>query len=196
MTPRLRVAIAASALVVLAFALGRYTAHAPTVKDSLSVATVATQTETKVAKVDVAKHEVATKDTDTTVRTVTSWLPAVPAVGGCPAVPAHVEQEVVRETKVVAARTADTKREANSAIAKTGEMTSNTVELHTVERSPADWNLSLLAGLQRGSEQLVPSLPGHAVIGAAVSRRLVGPVTLGLFVSTAGQAGASLGLQF
>lgn len=187
---RLIVAVAGFAVAsVLSFGAGRYTAPAPAVRDERTVATTTRATAAVVAKIDEARHETATNDTDTTEHVVTRWLPAAPGVGGCPAIPAHVEQEVTRETHAAATRTADARRAQQVQQHAEQQAQQTVVELHTVTAAPRPaWSVAMLAGGQLGGRRLVDALPSPLVVGVALDRRLAGPVSAGLW-ATSGMAG-------
>jgi len=194
-TPGQKRAGLALAPVILfgAFLVGRVTASPPPSHDERKVVTDSKATSTTVAKVDEAKHETATRDTDTTVRTVTRWLPAVAASVGCPAVPAHVEQETVRETHAAATRTADTKRAQQVQQHAETEAHQTVVELHAVEARP-NWNIAVLAGAQLGGRSLL--IPAPFVGGVHIQRRVLGPVSIGLWGTTGMAGGVSVGLSW
>ncbi len=193
MSPRWLGLVPVAALLGVLF--GRYTAQPPTVHDETHATTDTKATVATVAHAEEAKHETATRDTDTTVRTVTRWLPSVAAAGGCPAVPAHVEQEVVRETRIEAARTADTHRVQQVQQHAETEAHQSVVTLHTIESRP-NWSVSVLAGIQDGGKRLVDALPAPAVVGVVVERRILGPVSIGAWGTTARAAGLSLRVDF
>ncbi len=195
MTPGQKRAALALAPVVLfgAFLAGRYTAHPPPSHDERKAVTDVKATATTVAKVDVAKHETATRDTDTTVHTVTRWRPAVAAVGGCPAIPASVEQETVRETHAAVTRTADTKLAKQVQQQRETEAHQTVVELHTVEARP-NWSVLALVGAQIGGRHEI--VPGPYVVGASLERRIVGPVSVGIWGLSSAAGGISVRVDF
>jgi len=77
--------------------------------------------------------------------------------------------------------------------------TAKTAEKHTeretarVESNPADWRVSALVG---GQLKLSPISFNTLVYGAAVERRLLGPVWVGVWGISSGTAGVSLTLEF
>jgi len=174
---------------------GRYTAQPPTVRDETHATTATKATVATVAHAEEAKHETATRDTDTTEHVFTRWLPAVAATGGCPAVPAHVEQEVVRETRIEATRTDDTKRSQQVQQHAETEAHQSVVTLHTIE-SRTNWSASVLVGVQDGGKRLVDALHAPAVVGLVVERRILGPVSMGVWATTARAAGLSARIDF
>jgi len=185
--------IAVPVALVLGVALGRYTAAPPPSHDERKVATDVKAKATTVARVEEARHETATRDTDTTVRTVTRWRPAVAAVGGCPAVPASIEQETVRETHAAATRAADTKRASNVQAKQEVEAQQTVVEMHTVEARPR-WSVLALVGAQIGGRHEI--VPGPYVVGASLERRIVGPVSVGIWGMSSAAGGISVRVDF
>jgi len=185
--------------LVAAFALGRYTAQPATVQDSRKVETAAKSTSvatTETHAATAAKVD-ATKDVDTKSHTVIKWLPAVAAKDGCPAIPAHVEQETDVETHAASKRTSESHSDKSSAgkLAQDSESHQTVVTLHTTESRP-NWSVTLLAGVQDGGKRLVDALPAPAVVGVVVERRILGPVSIGAWGTTARAAGLSLRLDF
>jgi len=189
MNPRWLVAVPIG--MVLAFAIGRYTAQPPTVRDSRKVETSAKSTSVATAETHaaVAAKVDATKDVDTKSHTVIKWLPAVAAKDGCPAIPAHVEQVIDVETHAASKRTSESHSDKSSSgkVAQASELHLMDVQLHTSESRPT-WSVTLLAGVQDGGKRLVDALPAPAVVGVVVQRRILGPVSAGLW-ATSGMAG-------
>lgn len=197
MSPRWLVAIPVG--MVLAFAMGRYTAQPATVRDSRKVETATKSTSvatTETHAATVAKVD-ATKDVDTKSHTVIKWLPAVAAKDGCPAIPAHVEQETDVETHAASKRSSEAHGEKSSAgkLAQSSELHLMDVQLHVAE-ARQKWSITILAGVQDGGKRLVDALPAPAVVGLIVERRLLGPVSIGAWGTTARAAGLSLRLDF
>jgi len=197
MNPRWLAAIPVG--MVLAFAIGRYTAQPPTVRDSRKVETSAKSTSVATAETHaaVAAKVDATKDVDTKSHTVIKWLPAVAAKDGCPAIPAHVEQVTDVETHAASKRTSESHSDKRSAgkVAQASELHLMDVQLHTAEYRPT-WSVTLLAGVQDGGKRLVDALPAPAIVGVVVERRILGPLSIGAWGTTARAAGLSLRLDF
>lgn len=190
-----RAVIVGAAVLALAgsFATGRYTASPPARRDETHATTDTKATVATVAHAEEAKHETTQRDTDATTRTVTRWLPGVPAAGGCPAIPAHVEQETTRETHAASTRTADAKR--SSAVQEKQEVEAHqtVVTLHTVEARPR-WSVLALVGAQIGGRHEI--VPGPYVIGASLERRIVGPVSVGIWALSSAAGGVSVRLDW
>jgi len=78
--------------------------------------------------------------------------------------------------------------------------------IKTIERNRPQWSLSLMPGLDvagvLGHSQpynLFPSqnyLLKHAIIGMSIERRILGPVSAGLWMNSAGMAGLTFRLEF
>jgi hypothetical protein len=165
-----------------AFLAGRYS-RAPqervVTKDK-----IVTQVQTVEKIRTVTVHDVAEAKA-AEVRTVTvtkyRWLPG----GGAEAETTTTKQADTHETKLAHAGATQEAAKASRAA---------TVELHTVERVPVlpQWSVSLMPGVDlRGNS----SLPYHAVVGASVERRIIGPIFVGLWGNTAGAAGVTVKLE-
>ena len=106
--------------------------------------------------------------------------------------PAHVEQETTTETHAVTARTADTQRAA--VVAKRQDQQASAqqtiVETHTSVPVAKQWSISVMPGVDLTGRS---ALPYHAVVGASVEHRFIGPLFLGLHGNTAGVVGISIG---
>jgi hypothetical protein len=176
---RTRAIIAGAALAVLvaAFLAGRYSRAERVV----TVDKVVTQTQTVEKVRTITVHDVAEAKA-AEVRTVTvtkyRWLP-----GG------------ITEAEATTTRQADTHETKQAHAVATQDravdVRAQTVELHTVERVPVlpQWSVSVMPGVDlRG----ISSLPYHAVVGASVERRILGPIFVGLWGNTAGAAGISI----
>jgi hypothetical protein len=173
------IAGAALAALLVAFLGGRYS-RAPQV---VTVDKVRTQT-VEVEKIHtVTVHDVAeAKDAAEKVRTVTvtryRWMP-----GGI----------TEAETTTRAATDTDTHetKQAHATVTKDRavDVRTTTIELHTVTPVRPRWSVSLMPGVDlRGAS----SLPYHAVVGASVERRIIGPLSLGAWGNTAGAVGISI----
>lgn len=199
-TSRWILASAAGLTVLLAtFLAGRATAPVPAVKDTRKVeaSEQSHATSASTARVEAVAHEEAKADTDAKTHTVIRWLPAVPAANGCPALPAHVEQETTTETHAATTHTAD-KRRASNVAAKQEQQASaqqSVVELHTSTPVRPAWSVSLMPGAQVLGSKAV-TLFGPLVVGASVEHRFIGPISLGVWGSTSGAIGATLRTEF
>jgi hypothetical protein len=189
------------AVLLATFLAGRYSAAPPPVatKDTVK-AQASEQSSAKsasTAHVEAIAHEEAKADTDAKTHTIIRWLPAVPAANGCPAVPAHVEQETTTETHAATTRTAD-KRRASNVAAKQEQQASaqqTVVELHTSTPVRPPWSVALMPGAQIFGSKAI-ALFGPLVIGASVEHRFAGPVSLGAWASTSGALGATIRAEF
>ena len=170
----------ASALLVAVFLAGRYSRAPQERIVTKDVVRTQVQTVEKVRTVTV--HDQAEAKA-AEVRTVTvtkyRWLP-----GGI------TEAEA---TTTKATDTHETKQAHAGATQDTAKASqATTVELHTVERVPVlpQWHVSVMPGIDlRG----VSSLPYHAVVGASVEHRFIGPLFLGAWGNSAGHVGISIG---
>jgi len=181
MSPRWLVAIPVG--MVLAFALGRYTAHQAT-RDVVKVETQWKDREVVKVVHDVQTvHDVATQ---TRTVTVTKWAKAP---DGSPVVTRESHQE--REQQ------AETKRQDHTqgTQERQSEAHQAALETHTTESRP-NWSVSVLAGVQDGGKRLVDALPAPAVVGLVVERRILGPLSIGAWGTTARAAGMSLRLEW
>lgn len=196
------IAGAALALLLAAFLAGRLTAPRPAAtKDTRAVAASSQSSASSAssAHVEAIAHESATGDVDTKTTATRKWFPAVPAKGGCPELPAHVEETTTTETHAATTRTADRKR-ASDLAAKRDEQTAaqqTVVETHTSVPVLPSWSFTGLVGVQRSSEKAF-NIIGPVVGGVVVDHRFVGPVYLGGWAATfgGGAAGASVRLSF
>lgn len=144
---------------------------------------------------DVIKTEVVYKDrviekivhdvqvqrdvaTQTRTVTVTKWAKAP---DGSPV--------VTQETHAEKDQQAETKRQDHTqgTQERQSEAHQATLEMHTVESRP-NWSVTVLAGVQDGGKRLVDALPAPSVVGLVVERRILGPVSAGLW-ATSGMAG-------
>lgn len=78
-------------------------------------------------------------------------------------------------------------------VARTTEST-GVLEKSTTTTLRPDWRVGVLVGASL-KEPLVP-IAGPLVLGASVERRIVGGVSAGAWVNTAGAAGASVSVEF
>ena len=157
------------------FAAGRYTRTVQT-RDVVRVETQWKDREVVRVVHDVQTvHDVATQ---TRTVTVTRWAKAP---DGSPVVTqeTHAERDQQAETKRQEQTVSDRTKEA--------EARSQTVTLHAVEARP-NWSASVLVGGQLGERRLTDTLPAPLVVGVAVERRILGPVSAGLW-ATSGMAG-------
>lgn len=179
MSPRWLVAIPVG--MVLAFALGRYTLH-PATRD-----VVRTEVQYKDRVVEKVVHDVAVQhDTDEKVHTVvvTKWLKS-PTGDVSVVQESHQERDTATETKRQdhTQGTQERQSEAHQA----------TVDTHTTESRP-NWSVSVLAGAQLGGRSLLA--PAPFVGGLHIQRRLVGPVSIGVWGTTGLAGGVSVGANW
>jgi hypothetical protein len=173
--PRLILAGAVLLALCASFATGRYTRTVAT-RD-----VVRTETQWKDRVVEKVVHDVQVQHdvaTQTRTVTVTRWAKAP---DGTPVVTqeSHQERAQQAETKSQAQTTRATER--------TAEGHATTVETHTTEARP-NWSATALVGVQDGGRRLVDALPSPLVLGVAVERHILGPVSVGLW-ATSGMAG-------
>jgi len=177
MSIRTRGVIAGAVVLALAgsFAAGRYTRAVQTRDVVRTEVQYRDRVQTQVVHDVQTVHDVATQ---TRTVTVTKWAKAP---DGSPVVTqeTHAEKDQQAETKRQdhTQGTQDRQSEAHQA----------TVETHTAEARP-NWSVSVLAGVQDGGKRLVDALPAPAVVGVVVQRRILGPVSAGLW-ATSGMAG-------
>lgn len=184
MTWRTRGLVAGAALLALcgAFGAGRYSRPAKVeTRDVVHVETrdvVRTQLVHDVQQV----HDVATRTV-----TVTRWEKAAP---GAPAV---VTQTATTE------RQAETRRQDHAAAQQDRTSQATATETHTtsaVYARPA-WSLTGLVGAQFGAApRLIPQLPAPVVVGLALEKRIVGPVSAGAWLTSGGAGGLSVRLDW
>lgn len=142
---------------------------------------VKTQVQVVEKVVERVVHDVATvHDVQTRTVTVTKWAKAP---DGTPVVTQETHQERASEAKT-AARTQAT-RDATAS----SQQTSLTIH-ETIPMRPS-WSLSIQPGVQFFGEKAV-ELKGPLVLGASVEHRFIGPLSIGLWGSTAGAAGITL----
>lgn len=183
------------AALALAFATGRWSARAPAVRDERTVATASKASAAVVARADDTKRETATKDVDTSEHSVIRWIPAMPAAGGCPAIPAHVEQETTRETHAASTHTADARRASNVAARQEQQAQATEITLHTVTPAPRpNWSVIGMVGAQIGGRHEI--MPAPFVFGASLERRIVGPVSVGIWGLSSAAGGISVRVDF
>jgi hypothetical protein len=142
---------------------------------------VKTQVQVVEKVVEKVVHDVATvHDVQTRTVTVTKWAKAP---DGTPVVTQETHQERASEAKSTSK--VQVAKEATSQ----AQMTS--VETHTSTPVRPAWGLSLMPGYQVfGSPGI--DLRGPLVVGASVEHRFIGPLSIGLWGSTAGAAGISI----
>ncbi len=173
----------AAGLVVLlgTFAAGRYS-RAPQVvtKDVVRTQTVEVEKVHTVTVHDVAEAKAA----ETQVRTVTvtkyRWLP-----GGI----TEAEATTTKQADTATQQTRQARTQASQDVAH--EAKTVTVELHTSTPMRPAWSVSLMPGYQWHGTPFIDA-HGPLVIGASVEHRFIGPLSIGLWGSTAGAAGITL----
>ena len=169
--------------LLIGMGIGRYTRTVQT-RDVVRVETQWRDREVVKVVHDVQTvHDVATQ---TRTVTVTRWAKAP---DGSPVVTQESHQERDQQ--------AETKRQAQTTRAqeRTAEGQQAVVELHTVEARPA-WSLSLLAGGQLGGHRLFEAVVPGVVVGVALERRILGPVSAGLWATSGMAGGLSLRVDF
>jgi hypothetical protein len=182
---RRRLILAGVVVLALAasFATGRYTRTVAT-RD-----VVRTETQWKDREVVKVVHDVQTvHDVATQTRTVvvTKWSKAP---DGTPVVTQESHQERAQQVETkVAARTATAKE-------RTAEGQQSVVETHSTESRPT-WSATALVGVQDGGSRLLSAIPVPIVAGVVLERRLIGPVSLGFWGTTAKAGGLSVSLSF
>ena len=177
------------ALLALAFLAGRRSNPAKVI--TRDVVKVETQTRdvvhTQVVHDVQAVHDVKTQ---TRTVTVTKWAKAP---DGTPVVTQETHQEAATEahgerqaeTKATAQRQTDAHQAAQEA---------RTV---TVTAERPQWSVTALAGASLGSPpHLIPGLPGPLVVGAVLERRILGPLSAGLWATSSGAGGVSVRFEF
>ena len=175
MSPRWLIAVPIA--LALGLAIGRYSRSPNVVTRDV----VRTEVQYRDRVQTQIVHDVQTvHDVATQVRTVTvtKWAKAP---DGSPVVTqeTHAEQDRQAETKAQGHTQAQQQRET--------DVHQVTVETHVVEARPA-WSASVLAGGRLGGRRLVDTLPAPLVVGVALERRILGPVSAGLW-ATSGMAG-------
>jgi hypothetical protein len=177
------------ALLVLAYLAGRRSAPAKVV--TRDVVRVEVQTRDVVHTQVV--HDVQTvHDTATQVRTVTvtRWAKAP---DGSPVVTQEVHQE--------AAATSTTERQDVKSSDQQHEHDARQVaqetRIVTVTAERPQWSVTALAGASLGSPpRLVPGLPAPLIAGVVLERRILGPVSAGLWATSGGAGGVSVRLEW
>jgi len=183
---RRRLILAGVALLALAgsFGAGRYSRPAKVV----TVDKVRTEVQYRDRVVTQIQHDVQVQhDVAVQTRTVTQWRTGPDKVT---TVTQYVDRDRTSETK--RQDRGQTKQDASS------EARSLVTELHTastVYARPA-WSATLLAGGQLGGRRLTDALPAPLVLGVAVERRLVGPVSAGLWATSGMAAGLAVRLDW
>jgi hypothetical protein len=175
--------------VAIAFALGLALGH--TIHPAVRVeARTETKTETKVEYKDRVVEKVVTVqgETRTEIRYVDRVISAA-CDGGVRTTTEH-ETDVIGDRTDT--RTADARAEDRSGTADTTVHT--TAVRVEVPAAPPQWRVAVLAG----ASLRAPLLPvyGPLTLGVEVDRRLLGPVSLGVWASTQGAAGAALAVDF
>lgn len=191
MTTSRRYAIEAGALILalaVAFGAGRYS------RPTKVVTKVEMRTEVQYRdRVQVQTvHDVAIQhDTQAQTRTVTvtRWAKAP---DGTPVVTQETHQEQQQATQ--ASKAAETRTDAQ----RTTEAHQATQETRTVTVTAErpQWSVSALAGVQFGGLRLIPGLPAPLVAGVAIDRRIIGPVSAGVWGTSGGAAGVLVRFEF
>lgn len=177
MSPRWLVAVPVA--LALGMGIGRYARTVQT-RDVVKV-----ETQWKDREVVRVVHDVQTvHDVEVKQHVVTQWRTGPDKV-------TTVTQYLERDSQ------AETKRQDHTqgTQERQSEAHQATVETHTVESRP-NWSVSLLAGVQDEGKRLVDALPAPAVVGVVVERRILGPVSIGAWATTARAAGISARIDF
>ncbi len=180
---RQRLILAGAVVLALSgsFAAGRYTRSVQT-RDVVRVETQWKDREVVKVVHDVQTvHDVATQ---TRTVTVTKWAKAP---DGSPV--------VTQETHAEKDQQAETKRQDHTqgTQERQSEAHQATVETHTVT-APPNWAITGLVGAQLGGNTVL--VPAPMVVGIVVERRILGPISIGAWGTTARAAGLSLRLDF
>ena len=191
------------ALLALAYLAGRRSAPAKTVTadtrkavtDVKDKAASATKTDERATMATVADAKV-NENTKTTIR----WLPS-PAVGGCPVGPPIVEETIEHTSATASHQEAHGERQAETKATAAAEhdahQATQETRTVTVTAERPRWAVTALAGASLGSPpRLIPGLPAPLVVGAAVERRILGPLSAGLWATSAGAGGVSVRVEF
>lgn len=174
MSPRWLIAVPIA--LALGLAIGRYSRSPNVVTRDV----VRTETQWKDREVVRVVHDVQTvHDVQVQRHVVTQWRTGPDKV-------TTVTQYLERDSQ------AETKRQDHTQGTKERQSEAHqaTLETHTTESRP-NWSVSVLAGVQDGGKRLVDALPAPAVVGVVVERRILGPVSIGAWGTTARAAGIS-----
>jgi hypothetical protein len=176
------IASAAGLVVLLAtFAAGRYS-RAPQVvtKDVVRTQTVEVEKVRTVTVHDVAEAKAAEEKVRTVTVTKYRWMP-----GGI------TEAETTTRAATDTATHETKQAHAGATQDRAVDVRTLTVETHTSTPGRPAWSVSLMPGYQwHGTPAL--DAKGPLVIGASVEHRFIGPLSIGLWGSTAGAAGITL----
>lgn len=177
------------ALLALAYLAGRRAAPAKVV--TRDVVRVETQTRDVVHTQVV--HDVQTvHDVQVQTRTVmvTKWAKAP---DGTVTVTQESRQDAQEDRH--ATKAAETKDQAtHETDARQVAQETRTV---TVTAERPQWAVTALAGASLGSPpRLIPGLPGALVAGVVLERRILGPVSAGLWATSGGAGGVSVRLEW
>lgn len=181
-------ALVAVAALLGAYGAGRETAPAKVVTHDV----VRVETQTRDVVHTQVVHDVQTvHDTATQVRTVTvtRWAKAP---DGAPLVTQETHQEAERQTQ----RTSNETEKQNVSSQHDAHQLTQETRTVTVTAERPTWAVTALAGGQLGGPRLVPGLPAPLVVGAAVERRILGPLSAGLWATSSGAGGLSVRLEF
>jgi len=180
---RQRLILAGAVVLALAgsFAAGRYTRAVQT-RDVVRV-----DTQWKTRTIEKVVHDVAVqRDTDEKVHTVvvTKWLKS-PTGDVSVVQESHQERDTSTETKRQAHTQGTQERQS--------EAHQETVETRTVT-GPPNWSISALVGAQLSGNTVL--LPAPLVCGVHIQRRVLGPVSVGIWGTTEMSGGVSLGASW
>jgi len=196
-------ALIAAACLLGAYGAGRFTAPAKVVTvEASKVTTDVRAKETTTAQADVHAAVAATADTkaDVATKTTIRWLPS-PAVEGCPVGPPIVEETIERTSAKTSHVEAKAERQAETKATTQAQHDAHQVTQETrtvtVTAERPQWSVTALAGASLGSPpHLIPGLPGPLVVGAQLERRILGPLSAGLWATSSGAGGVSVRLEF
>lgn len=171
------------------FIAGRYSRPARVVTRDV----VHTEVQTRDVVHQQVVHDVQVQhdvQTQTRTVTVTRWAKAP---DGSPVVTQETHQEAATEAhaerQAVKSVTTDAEHDARQMVTETRTV--------TVEAARPQWAVTALAGASLGSPpHLVPGLPAPLVVGAQLERRILGPLSVGLWATSSGAGGVSARLEW
>lgn len=179
----------ALALVALAYLAGRRSAPAKVVTRDV----VRTEVQTRDVVHTQVVHDVQTVhdvQVQTRTVTVTRWAKAPDGTVTVTQEARQDEQEDRHATKA-----AETKEQA--ARETDAHQVAQETRTVTVTAGRPQWSVTALAGASLGSPpRLIPGLPGPLVAGVVLERRILGPVSAGLWATSSGAGGVSVRLEW
>ncbi len=173
MKPWAWAAVAGVALAGGGYALGRFSAPAKTTE----TVTVREDLQSKATiRQLTAELETAKKNTHSTI--VTRWL----------------KDGTSERHETVDTQTSSTRDARHDVVASTDTRTVKATTASKTTTLRPDWRLGVMAG----GSLTAPALPlaGPLAVGVLVERRIIGPVSLGVWGLSSGQAGAAVTVEF